>query len=64
MLGICYGFQVMATALGGEVAKTGQREYGSTAVRISDAGVLLDGQPEEQTAWMSHGDSVSRAPRP
>jgi len=67
VLGICYGFQVMATALGGEVAKTGQREYGSTAVRISDAARngahdLLDGQPAEQTAWMSHGDSVSRAP--
>jgi len=62
VLGICYGFQVMATALGGEVAKTGQREYGSTAVRISDSGILLDGQPEEQTAWMSHGDSVARAP--
>jgi GMP synthase (glutamine-hydrolysing) len=62
VLGICYGFQVMATALGGEVARTGQREYGSTAVRISDAGILLDGQPEQQTAWMSHGDSVARAP--
>ncbi|MCI0159166.1 glutamine-hydrolyzing GMP synthase [Leifsonia shinshuensis] len=67
VLGICYGFQVMATALGGEVAKTGRREYGSTAVRVSDAaiggaGSLLDGQPEQQTAWMSHGDSVSRAP--
>ncbi|GAB3573587.1 glutamine-hydrolyzing GMP synthase [Leifsonia lichenia] len=62
VLGICYGFQVMATALGGEVAHTGAREYGSTAVRISDSGVLLDGQPEEQTAWMSHGDSVSKAP--
>ena len=60
VLGICYGFQVMATALGGEVANTGQREYGSTAVRIVDGtgGVLLDGQPDEQTAWMSHGDSV------
>ena len=67
VLGICYGFQVMATALGGEVAKTGRREYGSTAVRVSGAatdgaGSLLDGQPAEQTAWMSHGDSVSRAP--
>ncbi|HEY8281459.1 MAG TPA: glutamine-hydrolyzing GMP synthase, partial [Leifsonia sp.] len=66
VLGICYGFQVMATALGGEVAHTGLREYGSTAVRIGDgtggSNVLLDGQPEEQTAWMSHGDSVSRAP--
>ena len=67
VLGICYGFQVMATALGGEVARTGQREYGSTAVRIAGAegdgaNVLVDGQPEQQTAWMSHGDSVTRAP--
>ncbi|NEN04430.1 glutamine-hydrolyzing GMP synthase [Diaminobutyricibacter tongyongensis] len=62
VLGICYGFQVMATALGGEVAHTGQREYGSTDVTVSDAGILLDGQPESQTAWMSHGDSVSKAP--
>jgi GMP synthase (glutamine-hydrolyzing), C-terminal domain or B subunit/GMP synthase (glutamine-hydrolyzing), N-terminal domain or A subunit len=61
-LGICYGFQVMATALGGEVAHTGLREYGSTGVEIRDAGVLLAGQPAEQTAWMSHGDSVARAP--
>ena len=61
-LGICYGFQVMATALGGEVSKTGAREYGSTAVRVTDAGSLLEGQPAEQTAWMSHGDSVTRAP--
>jgi GMP synthase (glutamine-hydrolysing) len=62
VLGICYGFQVMATALGGEVAHTGQREYGSTDVRVTDAGVLLAGQPDSQTAWMSHGDSVSKAP--
>ena len=67
VLGICYGFQVMANALGGEVARTGRREYGSTAVRISDtakngSGSLLGGQPDEQTAWMSHGDSVARAP--
>jgi GMP synthase (glutamine-hydrolysing) len=62
VLGICYGFQVMATALGGEVAHTGQREYGATDVTVADGGVLLGGQPQEQTTWMSHGDSVSRAP--
>ena len=62
-LGICYGFQVMAQQLGGEVAKTGSREYGSTAVRlVGDGGGLLAGQPAEQIAWMSHGDSVVRAP--
>ncbi|MDR6906750.1 GMP synthase (glutamine-hydrolyzing) [Agromyces sp. 3263] len=63
-LGICYGFQVMAQQLGGEVAHTGHREYGSTAVtaRTDDDNALLSGQPEAQTVWMSHGDSVSRAP--
>jgi GMP synthase (glutamine-hydrolysing) len=63
VLGICYGFQVMATALGGEVAHTGGREYGSTPVTLTDGGnALLAGQPEAQTVWMSHGDSVSKAP--
>ena len=63
-LGICYGFQVMAQQLGGEVAHTGHREYGSTAVtaRTDDDNALLAGQPEAQIVWMSHGDSVSRAP--
>ncbi|WP_210415998.1 glutamine-hydrolyzing GMP synthase [Humibacter ginsenosidimutans] len=61
-LGICYGFQVMANALGGVVSKTGAREYGSTDVRVTDAGTLLAEQPADQTAWMSHGDSVTQAP--
>lgn len=63
-LGICYGFQVMATQLGGEVAHTGLREYGATAATVTDASgnALLEGQPADQTVWMSHGDSVSRAP--
>ncbi|MCL2514493.1 MAG: glutamine-hydrolyzing GMP synthase [Microbacteriaceae bacterium] len=61
-LGICYGFQVMAQALGGEVAQTGRREYGATDVTVSASGTLLADQPAEQVTWMSHGDSVSRAP--
>ena len=60
-LGICYGFQVMAQQLGGEVANTGLREYGATAMRVVDGGFLA-GQPADQTVWMSHGDSVSKAP--
>ncbi|SFS02252.1 GMP synthase (glutamine-hydrolysing) [Agrococcus baldri] len=60
--GICYGFQVMAAQLGGTVAHTGRREYGSTAMTVDAAGALLDGQPGAQTVWMSHGDSVSQAP--
>ncbi len=61
-LGICYGFQVMAQALGGEVAHTGKREYGATDVSVTQPGTLLADQPAEQIAWMSHGDSVARAP--
>ena len=63
MFGICYGFQVMARALGGEVAQTGLREYGATDAQVLDGGgSLLDGLPAEQTVWMSHGDSVVQAP--
>ena len=63
VLGICYGFQLMAVQLGGEVAQTGLREYGSTPVVLAgDGGTLLAGSTPEQTTWMSHGDSVSKAP--
>jgi GMP synthase (glutamine-hydrolysing) len=63
VLGICYGFQVMAKTLGGEVANTGLREYGATDASLTaDGGVLLGDQPVDQTVWMSHGDQVSKAP--
>jgi GMP synthase (glutamine-hydrolysing) len=63
VMGICYGFQVMAQQLGGEVARTGRREYGATAMTVvGDGGTLLAEQPATQTTWMSHGDSVARAP--
>ena len=64
VLGICYGFQAMAQALGGRVARTGLREYGGTRVDVRpEHSVLLHGQPAEQSVWMSHGDSVSDAPQ-
>ncbi|HHW84283.1 MAG TPA: glutamine-hydrolyzing GMP synthase, partial [Actinomycetales bacterium] len=62
VLGICYGFQAMAAALGGSVDRTGAREYGSTDLAVSEPGVLLDGSPDIQTVWMSHGDAVQDAP--
>ena len=62
VLGICYGFQAMAAALGGTVAQTGQREYGGTAVEVTTSGTVLSGSPEQQTVWMSHGDAVHAAP--
>jgi GMP synthase (glutamine-hydrolysing) len=59
-LGICYGMQLMARELGGSVERTGVSEFGKTALRIS--GALAAGLPEEQTAWMSHRDSVTAPP--
>ena len=62
ILGICYGFQTLASLLGGQVDKTGKREYGATDLKVSAAGEILSGQPEKQTCWMSHGDQVVKAP--
>ncbi len=62
VFGICYGFMAMAKALGGEVAQTGQREYGRTAVSVLEPGTLLAGLPETLTSWMSHGDEVVKQP--
>lgn len=61
-LGICYGFQVLAQALGGKVDQTGKREYGATDLEVSAFGTLLAGQPDLQVCWMSHGDQVVAAP--
>ncbi|MCH8572128.1 glutamine-hydrolyzing GMP synthase [Nesterenkonia sp. AY15] len=63
VMGICYGFQAMAHSLGGEVARTGDREYGKTAVRSVNAPhSLLTGTDAVQSTWMSHSDSVQKAP--
>ncbi|MEI8408311.1 MULTISPECIES: glutamine-hydrolyzing GMP synthase [unclassified Kribbella] len=60
--GICYGFQAMALTLGGEVRRTGLREFGRTPVTVSSAGTLLAGIPEDLNVWMSHGDAVQAPP--
>ena len=62
VFGICYGFQAMAQALGGTVERTGLSEFGGTPLRAAGESVLLAGLPEEQSVWMSHGDSVTSAP--
>ena len=62
IFGICYGFQVMAQGLGGSVARTGGSEYGGTSLNVVEPGTLMDGLPATQNVWMSHGDSVERAP--
>ncbi|MEU2611645.1 glutamine-hydrolyzing GMP synthase [Micromonospora sp. NPDC007271] len=63
VFGICYGFQAMAQALGGTVARTGNREYGGTPLHARpEAGVLLRDLPDDLPVWMSHGDCVTEAP--
>jgi GMP synthase (glutamine-hydrolysing) len=62
VLGICYGHQLMARALGGEVAATGQREYGATTLTVEPGSRLLQDLPASDTVWMSHGDAVTAAP--
>jgi GMP synthase (glutamine-hydrolysing) len=60
--GICYGFQAMARALGGQVDRTGTAEFGGTPLAVVDPGVLFSGLPAQQSVWMSHGDAVVEAP--
>ena len=62
VFGICYGFQAMAQALGGEVANTGGSEFGRTTLSVSTPGTLLHGLPATQQVWMSHGNEVTRPP--
>ncbi|HEY2868528.1 MAG TPA: glutamine-hydrolyzing GMP synthase, partial [Gaiellales bacterium] len=62
VLGICYGMQAMAAALGGDVSNTGIGEFGKTPVRLGSDSLLFGDLPPEQTAWMSHRDSVVRPP--
>jgi len=61
VFGICYGFQAMAQALGGTVARTGTSEYGRTELNVT-GGQLHSDLPTTQPVWMSHGDAVTEAP--
>ncbi len=62
VLGICYGAQLMAQQLGGDVANTGVGEYGRTTLTRVGASVLMDEWPASVTCWMSHGDAIATAP--
>ncbi|MEP6666880.1 MAG: glutamine-hydrolyzing GMP synthase [Nocardioidaceae bacterium] len=62
VFGICYGFQAMAVALGGEVRRTGVSEFGRTSVDITAEGTLLADLASGDRVWMSHGDAVAVAP--
>jgi GMP synthase (glutamine-hydrolysing) len=63
VFGICYGFQAMADALGGTVARTGLAEYGRTAMEVvAGDSTLFHGLPRRQSVWMAPGDAVTAAP--
>jgi len=62
VLGICYGLQAMAAALGGAVDRTGRGEFGRTEVDLEPESQLFSGLPDRQVVWMSHRDAVVRPP--
>ncbi|NLX91683.1 MAG: glutamine-hydrolyzing GMP synthase [Firmicutes bacterium] len=62
ILGICYGMQLMAENLGGEVMRARNREYGQTFVTVLGKSMLLEGVEERFAAWMSHGDQIVTVP--
>ncbi len=62
VLGICYGMQLLAQALGGLVERAEVGEFGRSELTVHDPGRLLRGLPLEQACWMSHRDAVKKAP--
>jgi GMP synthase (glutamine-hydrolysing) len=62
VLGICYGAQLMARELGGDVLPAGKREYGPANVQLTTDDGLFHGIGRDQPVWMSHGDSITRLP--
>ena len=62
VLGICYGAQLMAHELGGDVLPATKREYGPATVTFTSDDGLFAGLDRDQPVWMSHGDSITRLP--
>jgi GMP synthase (glutamine-hydrolysing) len=65
VLGICYGMQLMTDVLGGEVRRSGQREFGHANIRVTGNGTppkLFTQVPGELRVWASHGDDVNAVP--
>ena len=63
VLGICYGAQLMANALGGTVAQSPVREYGKTEVAFQQDNLLLKNMQAQSVCWMSHTDYIAAAPQ-
>ncbi|MDR0882984.1 MAG: glutamine-hydrolyzing GMP synthase [Candidatus Adiutrix sp.] len=62
VLGICYGLQLLAQALGGRLARSADREYGPARLEVTNPSPLFEGLPATARVWMSHGDRVDQPP--
>ena len=62
VLGICYGMQLMADMLGGEVEPAPEREFGHATVTVDGDSPLFEGLPDDVGVWASHGDRIERVP--
>jgi GMP synthase (glutamine-hydrolysing) len=62
VLGICYGMQLMANALDGDVEPAARREYGPATIEVTQPSPLFRNLPALLNVWMSHGDHVTRLP--
>lgn len=62
ILGICYGMQLMAYTLGGNVARPDKREYGTTLVNLDTSSLIFENISEKNNCLMSHTDYVDKVP--
>ena len=62
VLGICYGMQLAAQLLGGDVKPARSREYGRAHLHIKSDHPFVHGLPDDTTVWMSHGDQIHELP--
>jgi GMP synthase (glutamine-hydrolysing) len=62
ILGICYGMQLMARDLDGQIVASTHREFGAASLEVIEESPLTHGLPEKSRAWMSHGDTVLAPP--
>ncbi len=62
VLGICYGAQLMAKKLGGDVTRSNHREYGRSIIQYLKDDILMKGMSHESQVWMSHGDAINQIP--
>ncbi|HEU4951124.1 MAG TPA: glutamine-hydrolyzing GMP synthase [Holophagaceae bacterium] len=63
ILGVCYGQQLLARDLGGQIHRSSSREYGKSEITATpEDSLLFSGLPHQQVVWMSHGDHVEAAP--